>query len=99
MLLCVFNVLFLDGKATLTGVYIHNNTGSSIDGIEYVIANTENISSTTGTTLRLQLDMKTTCASIAANSSCLLKFTTPNSTVGQSGSALVDASFNGRHSK
>ncbi len=89
----------LDGKATLTGVYIHNNTGSSIDGIEYAIANTENVSSTTGATLRLQLDMKTTCTSIAANSSCLLKFTTPNLTVGQSGSALVDASFNGTHSK
>ncbi|MBX9867951.1 MAG: Ig-like domain-containing protein [Burkholderiales bacterium] len=88
----------LDGKATQAGVYIHNNTGQSISGIQYasVITGTSQGQSVNNQLLQLNLN---NCTTIAANSSCLLSFSTPILSLGQSGSSLIDASYNGQHSK
>lgn len=85
----------LDGKVTLAGVYIHNNTGSAISGIKYGVVNTGSSSSSS----QIAINNLTDCATIAANSSCLISFTTPSLTLGQSGSTLIDASYKGSHSK
>lgn len=88
----------LDGKPTQTGVYIHNNTGQTISGIQYA-------SVLTGTPQEQAVNKQllqpstTSCTSIAANSSCLLSFTTPSLSLGQSGSSLIAASYNGHNSK
>lgn len=85
----------LDGKATLAGVYVHNNTGKSINGIRYASVDTgSNLDSA-----HIDIVNLTNCTTIAANSSCLLSFTTPNLGVGQSGSTIIDVSYDGQHSK
>jgi hypothetical protein len=87
-----------DGKATQAGVYIHNNTGQAISGIQYasVITGTSQGQSVNNQLLQLNLN---NCTTIAANSSCLLSFSTPSLSLGQSGSSLIDVSYNGQHSK
>lgn len=90
----------IDGKATQTGVYIHNNTGQVISGIQYSSVATSMASGLqeASANSKLQL-MQNSCTTIAANSSCLLGFSTPSLSLGQSGSTLIDASYNGQHSK
>lgn len=86
----------LDGKATQTGIYVHNNTGQTISGIQYASVLTNAGAGQHAGSLQLS---SSNCASIAANSSCLLSFSTPSLSLGQSGSSLIDASYNGQHSK
>lgn len=90
----------LDGKPTQTGVYIHNNTGQTISGIQYASVVKSNTSALQEQSANGQLQLgQNNCSTIAANSSCLLSFTTPSLSFGQSGSSLIDASYNGQHSK
>lgn len=86
----------LDGKATQTGIYVRNNTGQTISGIQYASVLTNAGAGQHASSLQLST---TNCTSIAANSSCLLSFSTPSLSLGQSGSTLIDASYNGQHSK
>jgi len=87
----------LDGKSTQTGIYIHNNTGQTISGIQYLsLASGESdpAPSEVANSHRLQIN-SSGCHSIAANSSCLLVFSTPSLSFGQSGSAIIIANYNG----
>ncbi len=86
----------LDGKATQTGIYVRNNTGQTISGIQYASVLTNAGAGQHASSLQLSAS---NCTSIAANSSCLLSFSTPSLSLGQSGSTLIDASYNGQHSK
>lgn len=76
----------LDGKATATGVYVRNQTNKEISGISYGVVNNG--------TPNLQIST-TACHSIPANSSCLLPLTTPNVELGNEGSSLIVATYNG----
>ena len=81
----------IDGRASSTGVYIHNTSNQTIRGISYGL-----VSNNSKTSLTLN---QASCNSIAANSSCLLPLTTPALTAGNSGSNILVVSYNNQQSK
>ncbi len=83
----------IDGKATAAGVYVHNYSNETLENITYEATITDSA--------RANLNVAPhQCASIAANSSCLLMFYTPTLTQQyDSGSTLLTAHFNGYKSK
>lgn len=83
----------IDGKATAAGVYVHNYSNETLENITYEAT----ITDSTKENLSVAPHQ---CASIAANSSCLLMFYTPTLTQQyDSGSTLLTAHFNGYKSK
>ena len=83
----------IDGKVTAAGVYVHNYSSEKLENITYEATVTDNT--------RANLNVAPhQCASIAANSSCLLMFYTPTLTQQyDNGSTLLTAHFNGYKSK
>ncbi|MFO0319902.1 MAG: hypothetical protein ACK5Z5_05815, partial [Neisseriaceae bacterium] len=74
--------------ATSSIIYIHNNSNEVINNIDYSISNNLGINS-------FSIDVNG-CDSIAANSRCALKFTTPVlSATNVQGSSVLKASYNG----
>ncbi len=83
----------LDGKATTTGIYIHNYSDFTIQNIQY------NTLALNGTQ-RVVFPSDNGCSAIAAHSSCLLPITTPAlKTAGSAGSTLLIAHFNEQQTK
>lgn len=76
----------LNGAETKTGIYIRNNTGHTIQGVQYTIDDTES------TTPAISLNGYQ-CNRIEPNSSCLLGFTTRSLKIGETDHAIVVAHY------
>ncbi|MDD3266490.1 MAG: Ig-like domain-containing protein [Burkholderiales bacterium] len=85
----------LDGKSTATGIYVRNTSDKDISGINYIVENTAN-NQNNSSSLSLSQD---SCKTIAAHSSCLLAITTPDLSLGGSGSNLLVANYNDKQDK
>lgn len=94
------------GAGTSTVVYIHNDQNVPLNNLQYsVVTNTTNLqkknttagvvakSAQDATNTSLVLNDPTACSTISANGSCALSFTTPGLTVGQTGSAIIQAAY------
>lgn len=81
----------LDGKPTITGIYIHNYSNASIQNIRYEIIARDGDRSLTINSSH--------CHEVKAHSSCLLGLTTPKLKEKDAGSSLLVAYFNGQKNK
>lgn len=86
------DIPLLDGKATATGIYVHNYSAVIIEHIRYD-------SQVTNGHLDKSLAITNACQSVAAHSSCLLPITLPAVAANDGGSLLITAYFNGQQSK
>lgn len=82
----------INGKSTLAGVYIHNNGDTTVNNINYRVMSEPGVKS-------LSLPGATPCRNLAAYSSCLLAFSTPELGQYQSGSSILIADYNGHTSQ
>lgn len=86
----VGTVPVLDGNATTSYFYVHNDGESAISGISYSLANGSNsgndIVDSNG--FKLYGSSLSNCAMIAAKSSCKISFTTPSLTLGNQNNSL-----------
>lgn len=85
----------LDGKSTATGIYVRNTSDKDINDINYIVENLVNNQNNSSSLSISQGDCKT----IAAHSSCLLAITTPDLSLGGSGSNLLVANYNNKQDK
>lgn len=86
----VGTVPVLDGNATTSYFYVHNDGESAISGISYSLANGSNSGNDVVDSNGFKLDGSSlsNCATIAAKSSCKISFTTSSLTLGNQNNSL-----------
>lgn len=82
----------LNGVATSSYFYIHNDGNVAVNGISYTLANSESSGVlsdiTDGNGFTLKGSSLANCASIAAHSTCKIEFTTPHLNLGSGNNSL-----------
>lgn len=87
----VGTVPVLNGAATSSYFYVHNDGESAISGISYSLAGSNGATSDANG-FSLDSSSLSSCASIAAHSYCKIKFTTPSLSLGNQNNSLFKVS-------